>query len=712
VILNSQLAEVESLIDEMEGHGFYLVSEKKSIESSKKFIQSAIELMEEESYKDTFSAAKRAYIDIQQTHSHLLSIFKETNASVSMIIVLLAFTSTIIGFLSSNKEWTKIGASIVTYLVVLIVLYLTYPGSVIISIESFMRTAFIAFASILIISRILPTFLKKRSRSYISVRNIVIPIFSIAKRSIIRRKTRLGLTFTAMTILVMSFVVLTSFYQGYGLITVNLSKQESPVRSILLRAPGYTQKDPVFLSDPKIEMDWLRNQEESSSVTLKAENIPFAFPIASLNHFPIFGVIGVESQTEATIVDLNGLLIEGKLPIEGIAISEVLRYRLGVELGDILLFEGERVPLEGILRDGKMLRLNDIDGSNYLPGKEVNINPEGEPPLFETRTCEPDEVVVMHISRAREIPMVKISRIVVGVIDDADVNRFALRLVLDKSYSSWASSEEGVFHARVGSYIEGKGRSLLVLFVIVVLNIVMTMLNSLYERKHEIYILSAVGLNPAHITSIFFVEAGIIGLTAGGLGYLLGMGFYKVLLFIGVTIDVKQKVSVFWSIASLVIAITSILIGTSFSLRYSVIITPSLLKRWRISERKNNFTDPWEISIPIKILSGEDRAFKDYLERALKAYENNSVRKTSSIKVIEDAEEKTTTITFVYKATKSTVDNLYTKNKLLIEEDAENNVFKVTLLSFGEQQKAHQTGSLIRRIVMRWSATKSSQEII
>ncbi len=710
-VVDSRLSEVESLMDEMEGYGFYLVSERRSIESSKNFIHSAMDLMETQIYEESFSAAKRAFIDIEQTHSYLISIFEETNTSVSMIIVLLAFTSTIIGSLSSNKEWKKMVASIASYLFLLTVLYMTYPGSVIISVESFVRTSAVALASILILSRVLPRFFSKRSRSYVPVRNIIIPIFSIAKRSIVRRKTRFGLTFTAMTILVMSFVVLTSFYQGYGLITVNLSGQESPVRGVLLRAPGYTQRNPVFLGED-FEMDWLRNREESASITLKAENIPFAFPVASLNRQPIRGVVGVDTQAEAAIVDLNGLLLEGELPSEGVAISEALRNKLGVDLGDVLLFEGEWVSLEGVLSDAAMLGLKDIDGSIYLPGKEVNISPEGEPPLYETRPCEPDEVVVTHISRALEVPMVKVSRVFVGVRDGVDVNEFAARLTIEKEFPTWAASEEGVFHARLGTYIESKGQSLVVLFVIVVLNIVMTMLNSLYERKREIYVLSTVGLNPAHITSIFFVEAGIIGLTAGGLGYLAGLAFYKVLLLVGVALDVRQKISALWSVASLAIAVASIFIGTSFSIRYSVIITPSLLKRWRISEERKGVTEPWQIPIPIKVLSEEGRAFTDYVEKALRALENNPVRKTSSIRVAEDADGKTTTINFVYKFTKSTVGNLYTRNRLLVEEDAENRVFKVTLVSFGDQRNAYQTGSLIRRIVMRWSADKGSQEFL
>ncbi|NIM44050.1 MAG: hypothetical protein GTO54_00165, partial [Nitrososphaeria archaeon] len=54
-------------MEDMEGYGFYLVSEKKSIESSKKFIQSAMDLMEKQIYDESFSAAKRAFIDIEQT---------------------------------------------------------------------------------------------------------------------------------------------------------------------------------------------------------------------------------------------------------------------------------------------------------------------------------------------------------------------------------------------------------------------------------------------------------------------------------------------------------------------------------------------------------------------------------------------------------------------------------------------------------------------
>ena len=91
--------------------------------------------------------------------------------------------------------------------------------------------------------------------------------------------------------------------------------------------------------------------------------------------------------------------------------------------------------------------------------------------------------------------------------------------------------------------MEGEGLPLIIPWAIVVLNVVVTMLNSLFERRREINILSSVGLNPAEIASIFVAEASIMGFIAGGLGYLLGLSFYRLMPLLGLTLEVQQKVS-------------------------------------------------------------------------------------------------------------------------------------------------------------------------
>ena len=73
------------------------------------------------------------------------------------------------------------------------------------------------------------------------------------------------------------------------------------------------------------------------------------------------------------------------------------------------------------------------------------------------------------------------------------------------------------------------------------LNVSMVMMNSVYERRKEIRTLSMVGLNPTHIGLIFVAEAIILGMVGGSLGYLAGLGFYRVMVLFGQELMVREK---------------------------------------------------------------------------------------------------------------------------------------------------------------------------
>jgi hypothetical protein len=302
------------------------------------------------------------------------------------------------------------------------------------------------------------------------------------------------------------------------------------------------------------------------------------------------------------------------------------------------------------------------------------------------------------------IPLVRVSRIDVSVSEGADVGVFAERLALERGYWAWAASDSGIQVALMGSYLEGKGLPLIVPWAIVVLNVVVTMLNSMYERKKEIHILSSVGLNPGQIATIFVAEASIIGLTGGGVGYLMGMVLYKGMSFLGVALEVEQKVSAFWSLASIGIAMTAVVMGAVASLRSSTVITPSLQRRWRITEEKEGVFSPFVITMPVRLLPEQVPGFKEYVLRELRALEYDLTKKTSMIKV--DEEGKTLNISFVYSTTHPTVGELYTRNTLMITKNGEREV-EVKLSSVGERQWSHEVGSMVRMIVMRWSTSQT-----
>ena len=61
-----------------------------------------------------------------------------------------------------------------------------------------------------------------------------------------------------------------------------------------------------------------------------------------------------------------------------------------------------------------------------------------------------------------------------------------------------------------------------------------TMYTSVLERTKEIGVMKAVGAKNSDILTIFLIESGLLGLTGGVIGVLLGMGIGKVIEYIAV----------------------------------------------------------------------------------------------------------------------------------------------------------------------------------
>ena len=176
--------------------------------------------------------------------------------------------------------------------------------------------------------------------------------------------------------------------------------------------------------------------------------------------------------------------------------------------------------------------------------------------------------------------------------------------------------------------------------------------------------------------------------------------------YFNLQLEVAQKVSAFWSLFSLLIALTVVIVGALAAIKYSTVITPSYKRRWNIESDKEGVYAPWEISIPVKLLDGEIQAYSDYMLKELIALEEHPVKQTSSIKVKRAEKGSDVIIEFMYKATKIIVGELYTRNQLIIESQSENGLGSVKLKSWGAKHWSHEAGTLMRLITMRWSTTR------
>lgn len=701
------LGDIEEKLDEMDVFGFYLVRERGSARMAHGWLSDSLGYLEDGRYVESFDSCKMGYIELAQTQEHLESMLMDAATSVHVILAFLALTSTAIAFLIFNRGVAKVCGSIAAYAFFSIVLYYVYPGSVTVPTTRYIGTGVVAMLSSMVIASGFPSLMKGRGvRGRVPIRNIVVPIFSIAKRGVRRRRLRFLLTLSSISVLVMSFVALTSISESYGLLISDVRGRGAPVRGLLLRAPGQTEFEKSFFTQREAGSGWVERQQGVISASYKAENVPLMEPITRLNGVPINGVMGFDPQKESAIFDFGPMLKEGSLPSEGgVVVSEGLRQALGARLGESLSLGGRTVRLEGVFDDSQLLGMKDLDGSPYLPSKLVNVNPAADLPDYRLMLCEPQEVVVTHLEAALGMPLIRIARVNVLVEEDVDVNSFGERLALERGYWAWSASDDGVVFSRLGSYTEGRGFPLVVPWCIVVLNVVVTMTNSMYDRRKEISILSSVGLNPAHIATIFVAEALIMGLIGGGIGYLGGMSLYRGMDLLGAGLEVEQKISALWSVASLGVAMVTILMAALVALKSSVVITPSLQRRWRMEEEPTNLIGPWEIRIPVKLLNSEVDAFTRFVLRSLRALEKDPYKRTSSIKVAEGGGGVEARIDFIYKAARTAAGELYTRNTFIVYIDPEGEVV-VTLSSRGTRRWSHEVGSLMRMITMRWSTLR------
>ena len=698
-LVEAAISEVSPRIGVMERQGFYLVSEKGVLASAEANYVQARQLYGSGSYAEGFDLAKRSYIDASRTLGDLNNLYFDATSSVYILIGFLAVASVTAGFLLVDSKRLQITLGVGLYIGALFVLSSVYPGTTATPIQGFLLVAGVSYVIVVAAAALLPRFLGGVSGyDRVNLSSVLVPVVSIAKRSLKRRRLRFILTLVSLTVLVMSFVALTSLSQGYGLM-ITKSSGVGGYQGILLRASTWTEADPTFILSAGSEASWLSKQSEVKGISVKVENVPQQSAIASIAGNRIYAILGVNAVNETQIIPLAATLAQGVLPGPGgLALSVTLAQRVGLKLGDKVRLRDQMLTLVGLFDDSTLSGLTDLDGTGYIPDKFVNMSPPEDAPIWERQSTLPSEVALVDASTASLFPVLGATRIALRV-DSVGQDAFAEKLALDRGYETWSVSPSGVVYATLGNYLEGEGLPLIIPWAIVVLNVVVTMLNSLFERRREINILSSVGLNPAEIASIFVAEASIMGFIAGGLGYLMGLAFYRLMPLLGLALEVHQKVSAVWVLAAIGISVSAVLVGAFVALRSSMVITPSLTRKWKLEEALGGFNKPWVAPVPIKLDAADVDGFVEYLGERLRALEDNQVRKTKQLKVESRGDVRV--VSFVYSSYQSTTDNFYSRNLIYVEP--EGGSYKVRLESMGSPDSAYETGSLIRQIAMEWS---------
>jgi ABC-type lipoprotein release transport system permease subunit len=618
--------------------------------------------------------------------------------------------------------------STVFYALLLLVFYYLHPGAQITDKIELIKISAISLITVNAIAALLPKLMNRESTGRdVSLANMMIPIFSIAKRSLRRRKIRFLLTLTSVLLLVASFISLTSFTSGYGL-SFTKSGNTIDKEGIMIRTPdpppskalapfsgGTGVAGPLPLDESLL--DWYEIIEEVVDVVPRYENYAQRqyresnTPIAYIERTPIFGMVGIDPMYEAEVNHLDSAIIEGRYlsdtPGE-VLISAELAENFQKTIGDQFTLTSQEktheLTIVGILDDDILEELTDIDGYSIMPQKIIEferIEVDGPDLVTEALApCTPDETIWVNIETGNNMSALWLLRINLVLDDEVDILGFAQSTALNRGFRAWASTYSGVYLAELTGYFEGKGLPIVIPWVIVVLNVVVTMMNAYYERRHDVMIYSSIGMNPRHISSIFLAEAAVIGVVGGCLGYLVGLGAYKIIYILTPALQVKQKVSAFWSLAAIGISMMAVVVGGLSALKNSTSITPSLRRRWKIDEKQDS-TDETKIMLPVQVYEEEIEEYIDFLWTKL---DDAKKGKTMAVRIPQKKQvaEKSWEYTFIYSSANPQISPLYTRNRLIVEK-IEGKTYTTILYTKGDSDSVKQAGSLLRQIGLEWS---------
>jgi hypothetical protein len=697
------IKETDANLTEVEERGFYIAAESYDIQEVKELLSGLEAKIGNQEYEGAYVDLRQAYLKLLSVRSRLETVVLEASFSVNLLLAFIAVTAVALGAMLTESVALRLALAVAAFTPMAVYIRMIYPGSGALEAGSFAVVGVVSLLGVVLATSLVPRFFMGTStgKGLAGLGGVVV-VFSMGKRNLKRRRLRSLLTFTTILALTMSFVALTSLSTSYGLV-YNSYGSKPDVDGIMVRMPEYRPNTEFekgwFIPIISYTLDWAWGNEGVTNVAQKAESTPSLRSYGRLGDWPIYGVVGLQLGVEPLMPLIDEAVVEGgPLREEGTCLLHgYMRANAGIGIGDEISVSGVQMRVVGFFENVHFI--NDVDGDTLLPRYQVLVSPD--PPMIEVRVCDEYAVVITTLETALKIERVIVSRIDVELEPGKGLDIIGRSMALSREYRVWISEGGGVHLAYMGSQVGGKGLPILVPWLIVILNVLATMMNAMFERRREIDIFSSVGLNPRHIAGVFLAEASILGVLGGGLGYLAGLGLYPLMERMALAPVVTQKVSAVWLLAALGIAVASVVLGSMIALRSSVGLTPSLTRRWTLGDQMTSQRDKWETKLPVRLDEENLEEFIPYLRSQLELFiDLDSVPRVANIKSMREA--GLGALSFNYDQRNSNIGAARTSNIVTLAKDSEG-FYVPTLESDGEREFANKTGTFIRGIIIRWS---------
>ena len=311
--------------------------------------------------------------------------------------------------------------------------------------------------------------------------------------------------------------------------------------------------------------------------------------------------------------------------------------RLGVGVGDTVVYCGQELVVHGVFDP---VRLEDevhlLDGERITPydyGRQpqdwVNRNSQEvvEDEVGNAQALEPASSTAEKYIPATDLMVVpaELLRRLGGSVrslgiacDTVPVARQAAdRLMETIVYPSYYTNPEGGVNVVVATPLVAlPPRNLAIPLLIAALIIFTTMLNSVSERKGEIYVYTSLGLAPRHVGALFVAEALTYGLMGAVFGYVAGQGVASLLTHAGwmhgVTLNYSGTAVIHTMLLVQAVVVLSAIVPAIVAGR---IAAPSTEMDWKVPEPvEGEIRDALPFTISPPSARGMVAFMREYLE--------------------------------------------------------------------------------------------------
>ncbi|MBT3287893.1 MAG: ABC transporter permease [Victivallales bacterium] len=268
-----------------------------------------------------------------------------------------------------------------------------------------------------------------------------------------------------------------------------------------------------------------------------------------------------------------------------------------VETSDVRIqVQGTVLSVKGIYESNRFENIRDLDGETLAPYDVESIigrpredeAEEDEMPEMMKRLTGDDIIICNDHSRTHGWHVASIAIDLTKAGSHKEV-RTILDRYLEKTgmKAFYGIGDTAYFGAKFRRSKGSNYLELLIPLLIASLTVLNTMRGSVYERKDEIYVYNAVGLNPFHVFFLFIAEACVYAVVGALGGYLVANGAGKIVALFGWGADAGLTInySSIYAVLYSVVIMIAVLVSTWFPARAAArLAAPAEEMKWRVPQ--------------------------------------------------------------------------------------------------------------------------------